>query len=410
MKKSCLILILCFYCFNINAQSNNDINIGKIESIYSKILNEERKVWIHVPKDKVDGVLLKQKYPVIYLLDGDAHFSSVVGMIENLSSKSDNNILPKCIIVGITNTNRSRDLTPKKEIKDTSIDSTTIANFGGGEKFISFIEKELIPKIESEYPTAPHRMFIGHSLGGLLVMHTLITKPNLFNAYIAIDPAMWWDNQKLLNELKNSKLDGKFNNKTLFLGVANTLPKDMDINSVEEDESDQTFHIRSILKLNVLLSSNTQSQLKFKGKYYENDTHGSSPLISTYDALRFIFDFYDLKIDGNVFYNPETDVESLIVNHFKKVSKTIGYGVKPYGNFINKMGNRFLDMKQLKKAEALLQLNVTNFPENHQVYNSLGNFYEKSGDKEKAIKNYKKSISLNKDSLAKDKLKVLEKE
>ncbi|WP_346883450.1 alpha/beta hydrolase-fold protein [uncultured Algibacter sp.] len=407
MKKVYLIFLLCLYCFNSNAQSNNDINIGKIERIYSKILGEERKVWVHVPKDKIDGVLIKQKYPVIYLLDGDAHFSSVVGIMENLSSKSDNNVLPKCIIVGITNTNRTRDLTPKIKTKGTPIDSITKANLGGGEKFISFIDKELIPKIDLEYPTAPHKTFIGHSLGGLMVMHTFNKYPDLFNAYIAVDPSMSWDNKTLLKDITRNTLHTKYNNKTLFLGIANTLPNNIDITRAENDESDQTQHIRSILELKSFLDND--SQLKFKGTYYENDSHGSSPLISTYDGLRFIFDFYNLKINLHTFYNPETDVASLIVNHFNKVSKTMGYKIKPYGNYINKMGHQFLNAGQLKKSEALFKLNVTNFPKNYQVYNALANFYEKNKEEEKAIENYKKSMSLNKNSLAKNKLEELNK-
>ena len=47
---------------------------------------------------------------------------------------------------------------------------------------------ELIPKIEGQYRTQPFRIFAGHSLGGLFAVHTMLTRPDLFNAYIAVSP------------------------------------------------------------------------------------------------------------------------------------------------------------------------------------------------------------------------------
>jgi predicted alpha/beta superfamily hydrolase len=201
------IFLLCF-TIRIQAQTNqtqtNQIVIGSKDTIYSKILNEQRKIWIYVPSSPSDTVFFKQsyRYPVIYLLDGDLHFSSVVGMIQQLSSVNGNTICPEMIVVGIPNTDRTRDLTPTHIDSYLELDSTFCKNSGGGRKFISFIEKELMPHIDSLYPTAPYRIFIGHSFGGLTVMNTLIHHTNLFNAYIAIEPSMWWDNQKLLNEAK----------------------------------------------------------------------------------------------------------------------------------------------------------------------------------------------------------------
>src|SRR6201999_1400890 len=95
---------------------------------------------------------------------------------------------------------------------------------GGGENFTAFIEKELMPHIDSLYPTAPYRILIGHSLGGLMVINTMVNHPNLFSAYIAIDPSMWWDDRKLLQQTATVLTREKFTGKTLFLAIANTMP------------------------------------------------------------------------------------------------------------------------------------------------------------------------------------------
>ena len=51
MKRKSLTYLLCCCLFITYAQKNNAITIGKIDSLYSKILDEERKIQIHVPEN-----------------------------------------------------------------------------------------------------------------------------------------------------------------------------------------------------------------------------------------------------------------------------------------------------------------------------------------------------------------------
>ena len=194
------------------AQNRNKIEIGTIDSITSKVLNEERKIWVHIPRSaQYASGFAKQKYPVVYVLDGDAHFSSIVGIIEQLSEINGNTNCPEMIVVGIPNTNRTRDLTPTHStIELPFVNKDLSDNSGGGENFALFLEKELLPYIESKYPAAPYKTLIGHSFGGLTVMNILTSHTQLFNAYIAIDPSMWWDHQQFLKETKKKFLVQSF--------------------------------------------------------------------------------------------------------------------------------------------------------------------------------------------------------
>ncbi len=408
MKKVHLICLLCFCLYHANGQNSNDIVIGKIDSIDSKILKEQRKVWIHVPDSGVSGVSKKKKYPVVYLLDGDNHFHSVVGMIRQLSSINGNTICPKMIVVGIPNTNRTRDLTPTKgKHGHPFVDSTMVADSGGGDQFISFIEKELIPYIDATYPTEPYRMFIGHSLGGLLVMHTLVNQPELFNAYVAIDPSMWWGDQKLLHKIKHMAFDEKFSRKSLYLGIANTVSEGMDTVSVKKDTTFETEHIRALLALHTSLHNNAKKQLSYRGKFYADDNHGSVPLITEYDALRFIFDFYPLKFEPADYLNPDRDFVGKVEQHYERLSKEFGRTVKPDEEYINGLGYHFMHTKQFDKAEGFFKLNVANYPDSFIVYDCLGDFYRTIGNRERAIENYRKSIVIDGASPAKGKLEEL---
>ncbi len=127
-----LITFLVIAAFT-NAQTDNRIVVGKTDTLFSKILNERRKIFVYTPILTSPANLPHQRYPVLYVLDGEAHFVSTVGLVQQLSQANGNSVLPEMIVVGITNTNRFRDLTP----------SATLT--GGGNRFMKFIETELMP-------------------------------------------------------------------------------------------------------------------------------------------------------------------------------------------------------------------------------------------------------------------------
>ncbi|UOQ69066.1 alpha/beta hydrolase [Hymenobacter volaticus] len=162
-------------------------------------------------------------------------------------------------------------------------------NERGGEPFISFIEKELMPYIDRHYPTQPDKLLIGHSLGGLTVMQIFVHHTHLFNSYICIDPSMWWDKQTLLTETKRALETRRFHGTSLYLGIANTAEKGMDLNSVRTDTTEDTKHMRSVLQLQRYFENNKHNGLKYQGKYYKDESHMSVPFIAEYEALHFLF-------------------------------------------------------------------------------------------------------------------------
>ena len=142
-----------------------------------------------------------------------------------------------------------------------SLDILQDSNFGetsgGGEKFISFIEKELIPHIDSLYPTSPYRMFIGHSIGGLMVIYSLLNHSNLFNSYLAIEPSLWWDDQVILKQAQQTLDTKDLNGKRLYVAMANGLPTNVDTSPIRKDTSTSVLirHPVSILEFIDLLKN-----------------------------------------------------------------------------------------------------------------------------------------------------------
>lgn len=372
---------------------NNKIIIGTIDSLDSKILNEERKILVHIPNSYYSDLFKNQKYPVVYLLDGESHFTSVVGLIDQLSQLNANTICPDMIVVGICNTNRTRDLTPTTDKKAPFMDSAQAALTGGGEKFTLFLEKELIPYINTHYPTAPYKMLIGHSLGGLMAINTLIKHSELFNSYVAIDPSIWWNNQSLFKESVITLKQKKINDKSFFLAMANTLNKGMDTLMLRKDTSISMNHPRSILQYADIVKNNSNSSFKWNWKYYKDDDHGSVPLIAEYDALRFIFDFHKLPPFYDILDNYDKP-DSVISKHYENVTKQMGYTIYPPEPIIEQLGYICLSEKKYDKCYGFFKMNITNYPKNFNGYDSMADYYDAIGNNKKAIEYYEKALSI----------------
>lgn len=406
MKKLVMILIFAFISVQTVGQNNNiPFNTGQVDTLYSKVLNEKRTLWIYKPYTDT-SYFSKPSYPVLYVLDGESHFLSLVAMTQQLGIINGNTVLPEMIIVGILNTpgNRNRDLTPSKV--------GNIGNSGGGDNFTLFLKNELIPYIDKNYPTAPYRTITGHSLGGLMVINTLLNHTSLFNNYIAIDPSMSYDNDKLLKQSATILKEKTFKNTSLFLGVANTMKPGMDTSAVKNDTTELTNHIRAIFKLSDNLKG-IKSKLRWDFKYYPNDNHASIPLIAEYDALRFIFKsnhFPDNQPINQFFDNrySATALRTMIQSHYQAISNERGYKVKPAEKDINNLGYAFLQQKDYERAEMFFKINIDYYPDNFNVYDSMGDYFLAKGEKKTAVKYFKKALSLKDRPDIKIKLENLE--
>src|SRR5688572_1820203 len=330
-------------------------------------------------------------------------------MIQQLSQVNGNTIVPEMIVVAIPNTNRTRDLTPTRIQSDLPMmDSNFSKSTGGGEEFTAFMAKELIPHIDSLYPTQPFRVLIGHSFGGLAVMNTITNHTKLFNAYIAIDPSMWYDKEQFLKTTQKKLAGQKYNGTSLYVGIANTLNEGMTLEKLKKDTSIDTRHIRSIIAMDKFIKANSQNGLKYASKYYGDDDHGSVPLISEYDGLRFIFSWYRFKFSIADFMGPDIGVVQRMKQHYQNVSKEFGFKVSPPEMQINGLGYNALSQKHYAKAAALFEMNIENYPESGNVYDSYADALIAQKDTVKAIANYQKAFAITKSEETKQKLDMLE--
>jgi tetratricopeptide (TPR) repeat protein len=259
-----------------------------------------------------------------------------------------------------------------------------LTSSGGGEKFLQFLHEELFAEIESDYRTLPHRTLVGHSFGGLAALHALVHAPGMFRNHIAIDPSLWWHNQLLVSQAADAFVEDHNYAGAVYISLANNPPLgDADPKIMEN--AGREF-------ASILAGVNNESFSSAMG-FYENDDHGSVPLVSLYDGLLTIFDGYEI--------DPERLVEDpLYINeHFERVSAMMGVDFPPPEAAINDFGYFFLyGVEDYEAAITTMQLNVEHYPDSYNVYDSLAEVYAANGDTELAIANYEKSLELNPDN------------
>lgn len=215
--KTSVVAALLAFSVNSHAQQKKaeekgtPIEIGTSYQFFSKELNEKRTLNIYLPPGYKAGDTTQ--YPVIYLLDGslDEDFIHIVGLVQFDNFEWIGRV-PDCIVVGIANTDRKRDMTFPTTIPG---DKKKWPTTGGSAKFMTCIEQEIIPYVNSHFRTNGSRTLIGESLGGLFTTEMLFTKPYLFDKYVIVSPSLWWNNGSLLKR-QPAAISGK---KTIYIGV-----------------------------------------------------------------------------------------------------------------------------------------------------------------------------------------------
>jgi predicted alpha/beta superfamily hydrolase len=411
------------------------ITTGRTDTLYSKTLGETRRLLIYLPSSYGDTYFYPRRYPVLYLLDGDSHINPVSSMVQMLGERNGPMGFPELIIVAIPNTDRMRDLTPTHITNDPThmADSATLSRTGGGEKFLAFISNELMPHIDSLYRTAPYKIFMGHSLGGLTVINAFLHHTSLFNAYVATDPSMSWDNSKLLQQAKDILKEKKFQGKALYLGIADNLVPGADTTTIMSHKTNLfSQHMASVFELrNTILATWPHSTpppfvpftaqtpvaekvpppgpapFRFAWKYYPDYDHQSLPIPAEYDALRFVFNYYTLNFPFGEFFSPGWTQDSLIAAHYRTISWYMGYKVAPPEFVINSTGYQLMGSHQLDRAAYYFHLNMDNYPNSFNVYDSMGDLLVARAEKDSATKCYQKALLLRENPDTRKKLEGL---
>ena len=351
-----LLTVVC--CLLIGASSTfaqpQAGNVTRL-TIKSSVLGEDRTVLVRTPGGYETN---KVAYPVLYMTDGDAHMGHTASSIEFLNR---NGRISDLIVVGITNTDRTRDLTPEKSTQKNAAGALQSPTSGGADNFLKFIETELIPQIEKGYRVQPYRILAGHSLGGLFAIHSMISRPGVFNSYVAVSPSLQWENGQTLQRAEEFLKNQKEMKVTLFASLGN-----------EPGGIGESFD-----RLKEILSKTSIKGFEWQAERMADEDHGSVVLRSHYFGLRKIYDGWQAPSDpksGAVLGGLKGADE-----HYKKLSEKFGYPIPVPEGAINQMGYQFLFDNKPDEAIAAFKANVERYPASANVYDSLAEAYERQG-------------------------------
>ena len=367
----------CLWCSTALAQIDTaPITLGERLFIESTILGETRELWISKPSNYSD---LNEHYPVLFLLDGDSHFRHASTTAKHLAESGR---IPGLIVVAILNSDRGRDFTPPSK------DPADIANFrthGGADNFLRFLNEELFPFMASNYRVKPYKILLGHSLGGLFAMHTLFTQPEVFNAYIVIDPTMRWDDQVLVKLGEEYSRSNTELERDLYMTVANQSGETLD----------------GIRKIAGALAESSPKGFRWDFRHMPEENHNSVTLRSTYQGLESIFEGWNLRDPMAVY---ELGGLAAIDNFYRKGGLRFGYARSMPSFMALQIADQLIDMNRLDEAAVLITEDFDATPPSYFL-DLLAGKYAENGNYSRARELYTQSFSSNPtDILARDKL------
>jgi len=396
LKQTSIILFLLF-AINVahTQESKMDNTLGSNYVFHSEVTGEQQLLQVYLPENYTANTT--EKYPVLYLLDGQNWFTSGVSLLKVFTgTETGYKSMPDFIVVGITtNWKKRRDF------------------FGSNNKknAINFIENEVIAFMDKNFRTSTERLLFGWQFAGGFVINTLAEKPELFSGYLAATPVFY--NPNVIDNLfsEHKKLNSflyvagtKEEESTWVKPMVNILtekaPKNFDwtykeisafgafghrISPVETISYGLRayFHDYPLLEFKNINAFNKKGGLNYVNEFYKKRAQRYS--ISRNMGYRGMYLLVRLAIRENDY--PTFD---LLINEFKGS----GFIENLRSWQSNTCAELYLKHHKADKAIDLFNIIVKNNPENARVFNGLGKAYLKKGERKKAIQFYKKAIGI----------------
>jgi predicted alpha/beta superfamily hydrolase len=344
------------------ARNKSIINSIEEITIDSNVMAEKRTVIVYLPEgyDKSSA-----SYPVLYLTDGEVHTKHTSGTVDYLSRFR---LIPEMIVVGIINTDRNRDLRPTLA-SDKKLEITE-----GADRFLKFMTDEVIQTIDKGYRTLRYKVLSGTSYGGLFAVNVFLTKPNVFDAIIAISPSLYWDDQAMFHKAQELFSADKAKG-TLYLSIA-------------EEQPIMTNTFNSFVSV---LEKNPTEDVNWMTKKISDETHNTSVLLGQYYGLRSVFSEWSI---------PEQIPQNLkqLLSRYKKMSNQLEIQIVLPEDRVNGYGQWLKHLNRIDEAFELFKWNTKAYPSSIMAYETLGLAEEKEGRIHDAKNSFEIALNLSRKS------------
>ena len=305
--------------------------------IDSAVLGEKRDMVIYLPAGYKSS---QTHYPVLYLTDGDIQGPHTAGTVDYLAKFEQ---IPPMIVVGIINPRETRE----RDLTVTSPDKQNLNQLKNADRFLSFLEKEVIPFVKQQYRTLDYQVLAGTSHGGQFAINALVKRPNLFNGVIAISPSLYWNDRQLLRlaelALKEHRLQGR-----LFVSIAN-----------EEPTMTQPYQ-----QFVDLLARYPSDKFTVASQTFDHETHNTTVLQGQYAALKYLFSEWPI---------PEGEPKTLadLQEKFASRSTLLKTNIKIPEDKANGYAQWLQFLNRQDDALELLKWNRENYPQSFGAHLAL---------------------------------------
>jgi hypothetical protein len=329
----------------------------RVDTLVSAKVGEPREFWVSLPDRYNDSA---ENYPVLYMMDGDFNFNSgVIGGVRQAASLGE---IPEFIIVGIKNTNRSKDIFPEEvTYRDGSKDG------GRANQYLDFVRDELIPRVAKTYRTTDYRILYGTSNTGFTAVHALFRNPDLANAYIAASatlsiPSFRTGRDDLVGAFKGGRRD-----LVLVMG--------------EYDFPTVVSH-NGMLK--EAIGTKAPAGLSCRLRVIENGEH--VPPDALVEGLRVLFQGW--KVTRPLTESSFAEIRAQVDGRLEK----FGVPGRIDEDALKGLGNSLLGEKKLAKALEVLEYRAASYSRSADAQVALGDAYRQSGNMEKARECYQRAL------------------
>jgi predicted alpha/beta superfamily hydrolase len=364
-----LLMLIPMVCMGQQAQ---DLTIGERLTVHSEVLDENRTMVVALPKDYSES---EDRYPVLYVLDGEFFFYQALAAVQFLSECTyiRTHPIPQSIVVGIVNVDRNRDLTPTHAPVQGDLRYPTS---GGGAQFLEFLQTELMPMMDARYRTQPYNILSGWSFGGLFTVYTYLDSPDAFSAYLAISPSLWWEQDLIIEKAKTAVAAGDVSIKPLVMTIGALEGGDMD---------------RSVRRGFIPLFEDDRSTVAaFTPIEIAERSHSYSPYEAFFGGLMALFEDWGLpqeRLSGGL--------ES-VQNFYRELSTTVGYTVEIPESAYQALVGSLISAGDEQTALEIARLAVDKYPQSSRAHGTLGVMLRRTGDDAAARARFERAIEVEK--------------
>ena len=372
------------------AAANTDVLTAvAVVTIPSAVFHNNREAYVWLPSGESVSA---ERYPVLIFPDAEEK-GQFRAALANVQFLIDRQLIPPMMVVGVPYfANRRHELTPVA----TGATAQTYPAAGGADDNLRFIGEELLPWIDARYPTVQTRILVGHSLGGLFALYSMVAKPDLFRVVVALSPPLTWNDGSLSADVASRLATDKSRRRTLFLASGGLEP------SIDVPVTD--FATR----LTRLLDSLKTKNLSFERQRYPGDVHEMTPLPGLVDGLRMAFEPLVVPFDSvaHVLSQRQRPDSAEILgaavaleSRYDAAAAILGVPGRFPEAPLDALGSYALSSKFAGLAVTLLRENRDRYPASSNAHESFGEALAAVGDSTSAEHELRTAIAIAHDTL-----------